>query len=88
MNRLQSVIAVLTEAVEKIDISQYGVTEETVLKFIAIFSDVKDFRNKTRIKYDFYNVLCLIFIAVIKSGKSTLDMHESSTTSTTAVNIA
>ncbi len=70
MNKLQSVIAVLTEAVEKIDITQYGAKGETVLKFTAVFSDIKDFRNPTRIKYDFNNILCLIFMAIMRSDKS------------------
>ena len=48
------------------------------MKFIDLFDHVEDFRDKTKIKYEFKDILCLFFIANARSEKnvSCLGLHD------------
>ena len=62
-NRILNTMAVFTESFEHIDISEDELLEvASKINFIHLFSDVKDFRQKGKIKYKLSNILFLIFL--------------------------
>jgi len=66
---IRNTLVVLTEAFNRLDITEKELILDNKMAFIHLFSEVDDFREAVKVEYKLSNILLLIFFSILREGK-------------------